>query len=162
MKKVFVSLFLVMLALGIKAQINVESESQKRETNDLGIGFAGAYLVNENVWAPGIHLCYGKSLGEKQRFSLGLGTELIIGDHSHASVALSLGYSLTQSLSIGYGPGVEFHLDNMEENNAIFVQHIEIIYEFDLDIIKIGPMIEYGFNSEDQHLMVGIHAGIGF
>ena len=151
MKKVLIGLFLVILPLGIKAQ-----------TNNLGIGFAGAYLISENVWAPGIHLCYGKSMGEKQRVSLGLGTELIMGDHSHASAALSLSYSLTNALSIAYGPGVEFHLENNGENKPAFAQHIEISYEFDLDIISIGPMIEYGFNREDQHLMLGIHAGIGF
>ena len=121
-----------------------------------------SHLINENEWVPGFHLHYGKLLGEKQRFSVGSGVELLLDDHRHSSVALSFGYGLTSALSVAYGPGLDFPLAKDAEKAVHLAHHFEISYEFDMDFLHLGPMVEYGFSSEDQHWMVGIHAGFGF
>ena len=181
MKRISVSLLLVFLVLFAHAQTNEDDANQLKQ-NNIGFGLGMAYMVNENEWAPGIHIHYARSLGEKQRFSIGSCVEYLFAYHQHASVALGLSYKLTKALSVGYSSGLEFHLDNSkgnvvytgnneendvllinsEENEVHLAHHIEISYEFDLDFIHIGPMVEYGFSNEDQHLMFGVHAGYSF
>lgn len=162
MKKIYIGLCLCLLVFGSYAQTNENMVKPLEKNNNVGFGLGMAYMVDQNTWAPGIHIHYDRSLGEKKRISIGAGSELLMGDDRHTSLALSIAYRLTEAISVGYSPGLEFHLDDSEENGAHFAQHIEISYEFDLDWFHIGPMLEYGFCKEDAHLMFGIHTGFGF
>lgn len=142
---------------------NIEETEHKHEgTNHLGFGVGMSHLINENVWVPAVHLHYGKSLGEKQRFSIGAGLELLMDDHKHMGVVLAMAYKLAPVLTLGYGPGLGFTLAKEAEKDIHLGHHLKIAYEFDLDFIHLGPMVEYGFSKEDQHVMVGIHGGFSF
>lgn len=43
-----------------------------------------------------------------------------------------------------------------------FALHLEASYEFEIGDLHIGPVIEYAYDTEDQHLSLGLHVGIGF
>lgn len=139
-----------------------KEDPEKSGSNTIGIGIGMAYLVNETDWAPGLHLHYSRALGEKQNFSLGTGMELIIGEHQHAGVSLAMEYAPFAGLSLGYGPCLEIPISSNTDHGMELIHHIEISYEFELRYFHIGPMVEYGFNRDDKHMMLGLHTGYNF
>ncbi|MCF8380698.1 MAG: hypothetical protein K9H49_14085 [Bacteroidales bacterium] len=162
MKKIILLLPLVMTGLLMFGQEQFSVESETEKTNELGAGIGMSYIKNEGLWAPGFHLHYGKSIDKKQRISIGAGLEFLLDEHVHTSVVLALGYNITPCLYLGYGVGIDPAIIFDGDNKFKFDQHLELAYEFDLDFIHLGPMIEYGLSKEDQHYMLGVHGGFTF
>lgn len=182
MKTTIAAVFFILLAAGTFGQAGEEAEYKQLKTNNIGFGTGMVHIINESEWAPALHLHYSKCIDRKQRFSIGTGMDLLFGDHKHTSVSLAVEYSPLPGLSIGYGPGIEFPLGDVpeiesstgtdpeieapdgitEDHGVQFCQHIELAYEFDLDFMQIGPMVEYEFSGDDRHIMLGLHAGISF
>jgi hypothetical protein len=59
---------------------------------------------------------------------------------------------------IGFGVAAT-HIVN--EGGLIPGIHTEVIYEFNLGKLHIGPMAGFGMYREDSHFSVGVHVGIG-
>ncbi len=172
MKKTIATVLFILLAAGTMGQVIEEAEYKQLKTNSIGFGMGMAHIISESEWAPAFHLHYSKCIDQKQRFSIGIGMDLLMGDHKHTSATLAIEYSPLPGLSIGYGPGIVFSIGDdpepvspngtTEDHRVHFSQHFELSYEFDLDFIQIGPMVEYEFSGDDKHIMLGLHAGISF
>jgi hypothetical protein len=162
MKKYAYTFFIMIYAVGIYGQESILADSQQHKTNNIGLGMGMVHLITDSDWAPAAHLHYSKCLGRKQRFSVGTGMEILLGDHKHTSVSLALEYVPIAALSIAYGPGLEFPIGNSEDHVVQLTHHIELSYEFDFKCFQLGPMVEYEFSKGDQHLMFGFHTGYGF
>lgn len=138
-------------------------DHEHRHTLEIGFGAGWVRLLTEKENAPGFHLHILKSIGESQKFSLGPGLEFIADDHKHMAAVFSLGYRPVHPLYFGVSPGIAFPLGQTTENSeASFSSHFEVLYEFEFDFIHLGPMIEYSWGAEDQHLMVALHLGLNF
>lgn len=162
MKKLYCLVLVMAYLVPVSAQQDDKSEDLPQQTNNIGFGIGMAHLINESVWAPGLHLHYSKALDAKQRFSVGCGMEFLFGDHKHASASLAFEYAPLPALSLGYGPCLEFPLSSEEESGVHFIHHLELSYEFDLGFMQLGPVVEYGFRKEDKHFMLGVHTGYNF
>lgn len=160
MKKVFFALLTTIISYGLFGQ-HIQDEHEHR-SNEIGLGIGMVYLISDVDWAPGLHLHYSKGIGEKQKFSLGAAAEYVAGEHQHTALSISLEYELLPSLLLGYGPGVEFPISDSDDHGVHLGHHVELAYEFDFGLFHLGPMVEYGFSKEDQHLMTGLHGGYSF
>ena len=40
--------------------------------------------------------------------------------------------------------------------------HFEVVYEFEIGELPIGPVAEYAWSPNDAHAMLGLHIGCGF
>ena len=131
--------------------------------NEIGLGFGWARILNESENAPAFHIHYLRALGEKERFFLGPGVEVLLDSHRHTSLVFSLGYRPIHPLYLAIAPGIAFPLEQHGDETEIeFAAHFEVLYEFEFDFIHVGPMIEYAIGMEDQHFLVALHLGFNF
>jgi hypothetical protein len=126
----------------------------------IGIGLAATKIVGENVLAPGFHLHFIRQLGHENRWGLGLGYEAIADEHWHNGVNLLLNYRPLKFVSLITGPGLVFSSHD-GEFEALPAFHTEMVFEFNVRGLHVGPMIGYGLDKEDSHFSVGVHIGIG-
>ena len=131
---------------------------------ELGISAGISHLVheNENPFSAHIHLLRRLgSDGLKERISLGLGFEYIFSEHAHYSFVGTISVNPIWALIVDISPGVLIteHEGSLEKQ---FVTHFELTYEFDYKGFGIGPVVGFGFSEDDNHLMAGIHLGMGF
>lgn len=132
-------------------------------TWEIGFGAGWVRLLTEKENAPGFHLHVLRSIGKSQKFSIGPGLEFIADDHKHMAAVFSLGYRPVHPLYFGVSPGISFPLGHdAEHSEPSFSSHFEVLYEFEFDFIHLGPMIEYSWGAEDQHLMLALHIGFNF
>jgi len=125
----------------------------------VGIALTGAYLKDENVWAPGFHFHYNRNLGNS-RFGLGANYERLIDEHGHHALDIVLKYSLLHSLSVSATPGLSF--SGMKPFKPQGVIHIEAAYEIHVHRICIDPVVEAAFHADETHLSAGVHLGLLF
>jgi hypothetical protein len=155
--------FLSFIVFNVSGQEHEEEHYHLHDQHKyhLGFGIAGAYLTSEQSLAPGFHLHFLRQLGEEQNWGLGLGYETIIEENLHNSINLLTNWHPFKFLSFNAGPGLTFgrHDEEMEFSPAF---HTEVVFEFDLNKIHIGPMAGFGIDKEESHFSVGIHVGLGF
>ena len=96
-----------------------------------------------------------------ERFSLGLGFETVIDEHKHFNSALVFKYDVWKGLSAIVSPGILFLKSNNEWDRKFSV-HYELLYEFKLKGLHLGPVFDYSYSRNDQHLMLGLHLGFSF
>ncbi len=152
---IFISLFFVF------NKLSAQDHNHDHEVNHLGIGFGVTSFFEEGHSAPGLHLHYMHRLNSHSPFSIGGGYEAILGDHEHHSLTGLLGYSPFDRFSIKVGPGLTFANEN-EHKEVKFSGHLELMYEFELGDLHLGPMLGFGYDGEETHGAVGIHVGFGF
>lgn len=128
---------------------------------EAGVAVGGVYLINESGFAPGLHMHLLRRLPKWERVSLGLGLESVFDEHTHFNTAIVAKYDLWKGLSVVLSPGLLF-LKHETEWDADFSTHFEMLYEFQVGKIHLGPVIEYSYSKHDKHLMLGLHLGIGF
>lgn len=127
----------------------------------MGLGLSAAKVLNEDIVAPALHLHFLRQFGHYHQFGLGLGYEAIASDDWHNSINLLFNYRPIQILSFLAGPGISFgkhdgHYDVLPAFQS------EIIFEFNLLGLHVGPVIGFGFDNHDSHISAGIHIGFGF
>lgn len=61
---------------------------------------------------------------------------------------------------ITLSPGILF--PNNENPESWFVSHAEVVYEFEIGKLHLGPSLEFATTFEEYHLGAGIHFGYAF
>jgi len=126
-------------------------------TNEIAIATSPVYFVNEKELTFAIHFHYLHFIKDS-KFGIGLGYEKILDEHNHETIGIVGSYHLNEKMSINLSPGVSFE----NKRNMNFALHIESAYEFSIQNFHFGPVIEFAYDSEDQHISLGLHIGFGF
>lgn len=142
----------------VSAQEKEHDHIHHESPNEIGLGLGMVKVMQEEGLGMGLHLHYRRSLGERQLFSLAPGIEKIFGEHPHTSFNIALGFTPIKHLLISVAPGITIG----HEAFVYFSTHFEVIYEFEIGFMHLGPMVDYGFDKEDSHISFGLHAGFGF
>jgi hypothetical protein len=127
----------------------------------VGVGLAAVKIKGEQGVMPGYHFHLSRQLGSHHQWGAGVGWEMIPGDHSHHGLNLLLSSRLFPFLTLTAGPGVAItrHEGHQEILPAF---HSELLAEFNVGKIHMGPMAGFGFDSEEHHFSLGWHIGLGF
>lgn len=128
--------------------------------NEIG-GALGVFLdLSEQSTSTGFHIHYSRMFGGKTKW-LGIspGVEFLFGEHNHYAFQVMVVARPAFGWWIGAGPGISYFSHHEE---FLPSGHIETGYEFDAGHIHFGPMVEYSWASEDQHVMFGLHLGVPF
>jgi hypothetical protein len=167
MKGLIIPLFLIVSVLfpaGLIAQEehdhDHESQDDHHQKNEIGGAIGMFFDLEEQRTASGFHLHYTRMMpGKLRRFGISPGVEFIFGEHRHYAFQFMLIYRPTHGWWIGAGPGVSY-FDDYNEFQAS--GHVETGYEFDAGKVHFGPVIEYSWAKEAQHIMLGLHLGVPF
>jgi hypothetical protein len=163
-------LVIVFILLGIFSSSNAVNAKDDDHTNkhnhhhsewELGVALGGVYLISEKEIAPGIHLHILRRLPKFERFSIGFGLESVFDEHTHFNAAIVGKVDLFKNFSAIVSPGILF----LKESNGWskhFSSHFELLYEFQVGKIHLGPVLEYSYSKYDKHIMLGVHVGYSF
>lgn len=118
------------------------------------------YNIGEEHTATGLHMHLLRNFGDDKKIGLGLGFETIFDEHRHLNFGIPVNYNTHRGISLTFTPGVLFMKHEGWEYSPSL--HLETLYEFYLDKVHLGPMLEFALAREDLHLMLGIHIGFGW
>ncbi|MDG2209634.1 MAG: hypothetical protein P8K81_06550 [Flavobacteriales bacterium] len=113
----------------------------------------------------GLHAHYIKRLNTSP-FGLGVGVEYIVDEHQHQTYSVVGQWTPVPALHFVVAPGVVLEEEDVEgfeyEREVGWAVHFEIVREFALGKLDIGPSLEYALDQHAQHFAIGIHVGIPF
>lgn len=128
---------------------------------EVALASGGILLLAEEEFALGLHLHLLRRIPRWERLSLGLGVETILDEHTHLNSAIVAKVDLWKGLGLALSPGILF----LKEGNGWereFSSHFEVLYEFNVGNIHLGPVLGYSSSQHDSHIMLGLHLGLGF
>jgi hypothetical protein len=125
---------------------------------ETGLSNSMVYSLYGKELAYGLHV-HGIYTFEESPFGLGLGYEMIAGEHLHQTLGLVMCYRPTDPLNLCVSPGVTFEAEHGEIS---FSAHAEATYEFHLGGLHLGPTLGFAYNPEDLHVSLGLHTGFDF
>ena len=157
--KLFYTFTLLMFSLCSYSQNGNEfSLIEDEHLNHFGVATGPVYVINESEVAPGIHLHYMRLLEfGNAHFGIGLGLEGIFDEHRHYATSINFSYLPIHALTFTIAPGIQFAPESED-----FTTHFEVVYEFEIGELHIGPVAEYAWSPNDAHAMLGLHIGLGF
>lgn len=127
--------------------------------NEIGIGNFLSYHIGDQEFAYGLHLHYLRAIKDS-KFGYGLGYEQVFDEHNHKTVGIIGSYRPLPNLVISLSPGILF--PNTESPHSRFIAHSEVVYEFEIRKLHLGPTVEFATSFEEHHLGAGIHLGYAF
>jgi len=163
MKSIFLNsiVFILVAFFSVTNLIGQETEEHDHHhhsNSEIGISGSVYYFVVAEEYNPGIHLHYVYYFTHS-KFGLGAGYERLFDEHGHNTFGVIGTYSPVKRLILAVSPGFTF--EDEEPSNLFPAMHVEATYGFDLGIFHLGPSLGYAVTTEDQHISVGIHLGIG-
>ena len=141
-----------------------EEHHDHLHTDEIGISLAPTYYIQEGSLALGVHGHYVHRMGSS-RFGLGVGFEAVFDDHKHRTLGAVFQYSPGLATQIALSPGIvqETHIEEgHSEKEYHWALHLEIVREFNVGKIDLGPFFEFALEEEGQHIGLGIHIGLPF
>ena len=135
-----------------------EEHSHGHDGASFEVGLSNAVVVTleEGRLAYGLHV-HGIYTFEESPFAVGLGYELVVGEHLHQTVGPMVCYRPAAPLNLCFVPGVLF-----EDEEVTFVAHVETAWEFEVNGLHLGPALGFAYTPEDIHLSLGLHTGYSF
>ncbi|MBN2348691.1 MAG: hypothetical protein JXJ22_07640 [Bacteroidales bacterium] len=163
MKKLLVIVTLALLFQIVKSQNNIQENSITHFHQNWEAGFALGIvpLMQEDKVSLGLHVHLLRQIEKFEQLRIGIGFENVLDEHTHINVASVLDYNIIGGLSVGLSPGILFLKENGIWGRA-FSSHFELLYEFEIGKLHLGPVCEYSYSKLDQHIMLGMHFGLGF
>ncbi len=171
-KRIIIALIgLVVFATSVSGQDHVDDHNHPEHVhddhsahthhrNELGIAIAPVHFIKEGETSFGLHLHYIHNLANS-KFGVGLGYERVFDDHEHHTFGVVGSYRPIERLAVNLSPGLTY--EGAEEGAPLnFALHLETAYEFEVDDLHIGPVLEFAYDQEDYHVALGIHIGFGF
>ena len=156
-----IAFFVLVIAMLFPTQGKAGDHDEHHHVHEIGsveVGLSNSlvYILGEQNFAYGLHV-HGIYTFAETPFALGLGYELIAGEHLHQTIGPMFCYRPTDPLNLCLAPGGTF-----EEDNIALSVHAETTYEFELHGVHFGPTLGFAYNSEDTHLSLGLHTGLLF
>ena len=149
-------IFALNLANGQSPSEPDRNSNHRNSLFELGISTGAVRVIEGRHTTAGLHAHITRRINPILPFIIGLGYEFIIDEHSHHAFAVVLGYLPIEDLLVSISPGII--------NNAgviKFTSHVEITYGFDIaKNLHLGPLVEYAYSKQDNHITVGLHLGI--
>jgi hypothetical protein len=140
-------------SLGQAGDHDVHHHDHESGSVEVGLSNSLVYIPGEQNFAYGLHVHALYTFAETP-FVLGLGYELIAGEHLHQTVGPMFSYRPTDPLNLCVSPGLIF-----EDDNVALSVHVETTYEFELHGVYLGPTLGSAYNAEDIHISLGLHTG---
>ena len=133
---------------------------------ELGLSVAPVWFSgsDESGAKLGLHAHYIKRLNDSA-FGLGLGVEFIVDEHKHQTYSVVGQWTPIPAWHFIVAPGVALEEEEGpfgDEREMGWAVHFEVVREFALGRLDIGPSFEYALDSHGQHIAVGVHVGIPF
>jgi hypothetical protein len=151
-----VCLFIAQEAVALDSDHDEHHHGHDHGSMEVGLSNALVYSLAEGTFAYGLHV-HGIYTFEESAFALGLGYELVVGEHLHQTVAPMFCYRPTDPLNLCVAPGLTF-----EDSEASFATHVEATYELGLHGVHLGPTVGFAYDPEGVHLGLGLHTGVEF
>ena len=123
---------------------------------EIGLSNSLVYIPDNRTIAYGLHVHAIYTFGETP-IGLGLGYELIAGEHLHQTVGPMFCYRPTDPLNLCLSPGVI-----IEGTEIAWSAHFEATYEMELYGVHIGPTLGFAITAEGTHISPGLHTGLEF
>lgn len=170
MKFFWTVISLLILSFGNICAQEHEHHAHEHSRNEIGFSGGVLYAIGHNEWGSGLHLHYFKTLKLYSKWSLGGGIEQALVDGSHFNVSAGVKYQIFDRLSVSALPGMSFishkeidtH-DTHEPKKALFTLHFELVYDiFHWNKFHLGAVLDYSWERNDQHAMIGIHTAYCF
>ena len=167
MKGLIIVLFLVSSVLFPSVVYSQDHHDHKHDAhdchhkkNEIGGAIGMVFDLEDQHPSAGLHFHYVRMFsGKMQHFGIAPGVGLLFGEHRHYTLHLMVVWRPIGGWWIGAGPGITY-FDGHDEFSAS--GHIETGYEFHVWKFHLGPVIEYAFANDDQHIMLGLHLGVPF
>ena len=133
---------------------------------ELGLSIAPVWFQGgeEPGAKMGLHAHYIKRLNDSP-FGLGFGAEFILDEHKHQTYSAVGQWTPIPALHFVIAPGValeEEETPDGHEREMGWAVHLEVVREFGLGRLDIGPSLEYALDSHGVHFAAGLHVGIPF
>lgn len=163
----FIFLLFTLIILAFSGFSSSLSTSQNKHSDhghsewELGAAFGAVYLLGEKEVASGLHLHLLRRLEFYEKLGIGLGFETVLDEHKHFSTGIVFKYEIWKGLNFLVSPGILF-LKPHNEWEKQFSIHYELLYEFKVKGLHLGPVFDYSYSKNDQHLMLGLHVGYSF
>ena len=160
-----VSLALMLSSLCLYSQEEHDHQHENHDhlhelKNEIGGAIGIFFDLDEQQTGSGFHLHYTRILpGKMERFGISPGLEFVFGEHKHYTMHLMFMYRPLYGWWLAVGPGITY-FDHHEEWGLS--GHVETGYEFDAGKVHFGPVVEYSWARDDQHIMIGLHLGVPF
>ena len=165
--RIFTKVFIFIVSLALFSEVYAQDEHIDHDhsghtyyKNEIGGALGVVFNLQEQHTASGFHIHYTRMFkGKLHNFGINPGVEFIVGNDVHYTLHFMLVYRPTHGWWLGAGPGITYF---QHHEKFDFSGHIETGYEFDAGSIHFGPVIEYSWAEDDQHIMLGLHLGVLF
>ena len=133
---------------------------------ELGLSAAPVWFVGSDESVKvGLHGHFIQRLGESP-FGVGVGVEYIADEHRHQTYSAVFQWTPLPALHLVAAPGValeqEVAADGTASMEAGWACHLEVVREFGLGRLDIGPAFEWALDAHGSHAAIGVHLGIPF
>lgn len=148
----------ITITIVLANQLMAEQISKNSHKHEISLGVISTHFIKEKENALGWQLHYIRSLG-KTDFGIGIGYERILDGHGYNTLGFIFNLKPIENWSINLIPGIAYHDGGLKHIEFAF--HFESIYEFKIESLHIGPLIDYSFEEDENHISLGIHFGFG-
>lgn len=154
-------LSLLSLSVFAKKVIEIsENHSHTHAREEIGIALSPVYNIGEEEWVYGMHFHYLYHLFANPKYAIGMGYEHLFDEHNHNFVGVIGSYAPIDHLVLSITPGLAF--EGGDDGHTDFGCHFEVLYEFAIKSLHIGPVFEMAYEPEGSHIGAGLHIGYGF
>lgn len=156
-KQVFLFVLFTLVVSALLAQEHVH-DHEHHHNHEIGVSASPVYFTKADEFSLAAHLHYVYNFSHT-KWGVGFGYERIFDEHKHNFIGLEVNYRPVHRLTLNLSPGVAFEGEHRDEKDLAL--HFETVYEFEFGAFHIGPVMELAYHSEDYHVSLGIHVGLG-
>lgn len=164
-------LIFLMLAIGNAVSWALDEEGHDHDHHghdvsgpELGMSVGYVHLDEEGEDVLGVHAHLLQRLGDtgfRRYFAFGVGGEYLFSDEAHYALMISLAAYPWRGLALSISPGVQW-AEHDGKTEAEYSTHLEAAYTIPVGAYDLGPVIDYSWTGDEDHVLVGLHVGLHF